>query len=142
MIACRQDQGEQHVRRKDHRDFQRVARQFRGELERREKLYRGTRPALEIQGKTVILVDDGIATGASMYAAIMALRSRRPARIVIAVPVAPADVIARLDAIVDERLCVLASVEFVAVGRFYRDFDPTTDADVRRLLDEIRKVPA
>lgn len=122
--------------------MRKVEKRERAELERREKLYRGTRSALEIHGKTVILVDDGIATGASMHAAIMALRSRLPERIVIAVPVAPADVIARLDAIVDERVCVLTAVEFLAVGQFYRDFDPTTDADVRRLLDEARKVPA
>jgi putative phosphoribosyl transferase len=122
--------------------MRKVEKRERAELDRREKLYRGTRPALEIRGKTVILVDDGIATGASMHAAIMALRSRLPARIVIAVPVAPADVMARLEQAADELVCVLTSVEFFAVGQFYRDFDPTTDADVRRLLDEARKAPA
>jgi len=113
----------------------------RTELERREKLYRGTRAALEVHGKTVILVDDGIATGASMHAAVMALRSRLPARIVIAVPVAPADAMARLEQVADELVCVLTSIEFFAVGQFYRNFDQTTDMDVRQLLDEARKAP-
>lgn len=119
-----------------------VEAQERDELERREKLYRGARPALEIRGKTVIVVDDGMATGASMQAAVMALRSLQPARIVVAVPVAPAGAARRLDETADEFVCALASVEFFAVGQFYRDFDQTTDAEVRRLLDEARKVSA
>jgi putative phosphoribosyl transferase len=121
--------------------LRKVEKRERTELERREKLYRGTRQALDIHGKTVILVDDGIATGASMHAAVMALRSRLPARIVIAVPVAPADAVAALEQTADGLVCALTSVEFFAVGQFYRDFDPTTDVDVRRLLDEARKVP-
>jgi putative phosphoribosyl transferase len=121
--------------------LRKVEKRERAELERREKLYRGTRLPLEIHGKTVILVDDGIATGASMRAAVMALRSRLPARLVIAVPVAPADAVAALEQTADELVCALTSVEFFAVGQFYRDFDPTTDVDVRRLLDEARKVP-
>lgn len=120
-----------------------IEKRERTELERREKLYRGTRrSALEIRGKTVILVDDGIATGASMRAAIKALRSRSPARVVIAVPVGPADTMARLKQAADELVCVLTSVEFLAIGQFYLDFDQTTDADVRRLLDEASKTSA
>lgn len=122
--------------------LRKVEKRERAELERREKLYRGTRPALEVHGKTAILVDDGIATGASMHAAVMALRSRLPARLVIAVPVAPADAVARLEQVADELVCVLTSVEFFAIGQFYRDFDQTTDAEVRRLLDDARKTSA
>jgi putative phosphoribosyl transferase len=112
----------------------------RAELERREKLYRGTRPAPRLRGRTVIVVDDGMATGASMRAAVTALRSLQPARIVVAVPVAPADAVARLEHAADEFVSVLTSVEFFAVGQFYRDFDQTTDADVRRLLDAAHEV--
>lgn len=121
--------------------LQAVEKREQSELERREKLYRDTRAALEVHGKTVILVDDGVATGASMHAAVTALRSRLPARIVVAVPVAAADAIAALKRTADELVCALTSIDFFAVGQFYRDFDQTTDMDVRRLLDEARKVP-
>lgn len=112
------------------------------ELARREKLYRGGRPAPDVRGKTVIVVDDGIATGASMHAAVMALRSLRPARIVVAVPVAPPDAVHRLQEAADEFVCVLSSIDFFAVGQFYRNFDQTTDEEVRRLLDQARKESA
>lgn len=111
----------------------------RAELERREKLYRGARPVLEIHGKTVIVVDDGMATGASMHAAVLALRSLRPARLVVAVPMAPADAARRLDDLVDAFVCGLTVEEFRAVGQFYRDFEQVLDVDVRQLLDEARK---
>lgn len=111
----------------------------RAELERREKLYRGARPVLEIHGKTVIVVDDGMATGASMHAAVLALRSLRPARLVVAVPMAPADAARRLDDLVDAFVCGLTVEEFRAVGQFYRDFEQVMDVDVRQLLDEARK---
>lgn len=111
----------------------------RAELERREKLYRGARPAPEIHGKTVIVVDDGMATGASMHAAVLALRSLRPARLVVAVPMAPADAARRLDDLVDAFVCGLTVEEFRAVGQFYRDFEQVMDVDVRQLLDEARK---
>lgn len=114
----------------------------RAELERREKLYRGARPALQIRGKTVIVVDDGMATGASMHAAVLALRSLQPARIVVAVPVASAEAARRLDEAVDAFVCGLTVAEFRAVGQFYRDFDPTMDEEVCRLLDAACKVSA
>jgi putative phosphoribosyl transferase len=111
----------------------------RAELERREKLYRGTRPPPDVRGRTVIVVDDGMATGASMQAAVMALRSLLPARIVAAVPVAPADAARRMEGTADEFACVVTSVAFYAVGQFYRDFEQVTDAEVRDLLDKARK---
>lgn len=114
----------------------------RAELERREKLYRGARPASQIRGKTVIVVDDGMATGASMHAAVLALRSLQPARIVVAVPVASAEAARRLDEAVDAFVCGLTVAEFRAVGQFYRDFDPTMDEEVCRLLDAACKVSA
>lgn len=108
----------------------------RAELGRREKSYRGRRSAPQVRGKTVIVVDDGMATGASMQVAVMALRSLQPARIVVAVPVAPSDAIRRLGEAPDEFVCVLTASDFHAVGQFYRDFEQTTDQQVRRLLRE------
>ncbi len=112
----------------------------RAELERREKLYRGARPLPEIRGKTVIVVDDGMATGASMHAAVLALRSLQPAHIVVAVPVASAEAARRLDEAVDAFVCGLTEAGFRAVGQLYRDFDPTTDEEVCGLLDAACKV--
>ena len=112
----------------------------RAELDRREKLYRGARSAAHVRGKTVIVVDDGMATGASMHAAVMALRSLQPARVVVAVPVAPARAAERMDEVADEFVRVLTEVEFYSVGQFYRDFDPTTDEEVCGLLDAACKV--
>jgi predicted phosphoribosyltransferase len=104
------------------------------ELERRENLYRDGRPSPAIVGKTVILVDDGLATGASMFAAIAALRKRDPERIVVAVPVAPAATLDAFRTDVDEFVCVLMPEPFVAVGTWYDDFSQTTDDEVRLLL--------
>lgn len=106
----------------------------RRELARREALYRGQRPPLNIEGRTVIIVDDGIATGSSMHAAIDALRSGRPARIVVAVPVAPEDTAERLGGLADEFVCTHSAHQFGGVGRFYQDFGQTSDAEVRALL--------
>lgn len=111
-----------------------VARE-RHELERRDHLYRDSRPRPEIFGKTAILVDDGLATGASMYAAIAALRRRNPARIVVAVPVAPAETCTELRAQVDEVVCYQTPFPFEAVGIWYEDFSQTTDEEVRGLLN-------
>jgi erythromycin esterase-like protein/predicted phosphoribosyltransferase len=104
------------------------------ELVRRERAYREGRPAVDVTGKTVILVDDGLATGASMRAAIEALRERRPARIVVAVPAAPESTCRELDAMVDEVVCATTPSPFVAVGASYWDFTQTTDEEVRDLL--------
>lgn len=106
----------------------------RRELARREALYRGQRPPLNIEGRTVIIVDDGIATGSSMRVAIDALRTGKPARIVVAVPVAPEDTAERLAGVADEFVCTHRARQFGGVGQFYRDFGQTSDAEVRALL--------
>jgi predicted phosphoribosyltransferase len=106
------------------------------ELQRREALYREGRPPLELHGKTVILVDDGLATGSTMRAAIAAVRKLQAARIVVAIPVASADTFAAFSAEVDEIVCPLTPDDFHAVGQWYEDFAQTSDEDVRRLLTE------
>ncbi|MBB2914574.1 putative phosphoribosyltransferase [Streptosporangium becharense] len=110
-------------------------RRERRELRRRERLYRGSRPAPPIGGRTVILVDDGLATGASMRAAVQALRRLRPARITVAVPTAPRSACRELSRLVDEVVCAATPSPFFAVGYSYRDFDQTSDDEVRELLD-------
>ena len=104
------------------------------ELERRERLYRGDRPPPDVRGKTVILVDDGLATGSTMLAAVRALRQQGPARIVVAVPVASPDTCELLRTYVDEVVCAATPEPFYAVGLWYRDFSQTTDEEVRELL--------
>jgi putative phosphoribosyl transferase len=104
------------------------------ELKRREQLYRGDRPPPNVRGKTVILVDDGLATGSTMLAAVRALREQRPARIVVAVPVASPDTCELLKAYVDEVVCAATPEPFYAVGFWYQDFEQTTDEEVRELL--------
>jgi putative phosphoribosyl transferase len=104
------------------------------ELERRERLYRGARSPLKIEGQTVLLVDDGIATGSSMRAAINALRQMKPARIVIAVPVAPQSTCSRLRPEVDELVCLQIPKYFYAIGQFYEDFSQIADEEVTALL--------
>lgn len=104
------------------------------EMERRERLYRGERSAYEVRGRTVILVDDGMATGASMRAAVTAVRQRQPARIVIAVPVAAPATCEELEALVDELVCVSKPEAFLAVGLWYEHFTQTTDEEVHDLL--------
>jgi putative phosphoribosyl transferase len=111
-----------------------VAEREQRELERRERAYRGERPYPAIEGRTVILIDDGLATGSTMRAAIGALRQLRPARIVVAVPVAPPDTCAELQAEADEVVCAETPASFAAVGEWYQDFRQTTDEDVRDLL--------
>lgn len=114
----------------------------RTELRRRESVYREARGALDVRGRTVIVVDDGIATGATLRAAVIALRSLRPARIVVAVPVAPWEAGHKLAGIADEFVCLRRPVEFRGIGQFYRDFEPTTDAEVLDLLARNREVSA
>jgi putative phosphoribosyl transferase len=105
------------------------------ELARRERAYRGDRPPAEVAGRLVILVDDGLATGATMRAAATALRDRGPSRIVVAVPVGAPDACEALGRVVDDTICLLRPVWFSAVGAWYDDFSPTTDAEVRELLE-------
>jgi putative phosphoribosyl transferase len=104
------------------------------ELERREQRYRDGRPAPEPRGRTVILVDDGLATGATMRAAVAALRQRGAAKIVVAVPVGAADTCREFEAEVDDTVCAIASEWFQAVGQYYEDFSQVTDEEVRELL--------
>ncbi len=107
------------------------------ELRRREAAYRGSRPPEPIAGRTVILVDDGLATGASMRAAVRALRREGAARIVVAVPVAAADTCESLRPEVEDVVCAVTPEPFTAVGAWYEDFRQTTDEEVRELLDRV-----
>ena len=106
------------------------------ELNRREQLYRGDRPPPNVQGKTVLLVDDGLATGSTMRAAIESLRQQAPDRIVAAVPVAAPSVCREFEAVVDQMVCALTPDTFYAVGLWYEDFRPTTDDEVQLLLKQ------
>jgi putative phosphoribosyl transferase len=104
------------------------------ELKRRERAYRGERPSLNVKGKTVIVVDDGIATGSSIRAGIQALRELRPARIVVAAPVAPIRTCNQLRREADEVICVVMPQSFYAIGQFYEDFSQVSDEEVLALL--------
>jgi len=111
-----------------------ITGEVRKELDRRASVYRADRPLLDVLGKTVILVDDGVATGASVYTAIQALRQMHPARLVLAVPVAPASAWQWLRTVVDEIVCLDLPEPFAAVGEFYRNFAQVEDAEMVRLL--------
>jgi predicted phosphoribosyltransferase len=110
------------------------------ELARRERLYRGDRPAPDVRGRTVILVDDGLATGSTMLAAIKALQQQEPARIVVAVPTAAPEICEQLKAQADDVICAVTPQPFRAVGLWYQDFSQTTDEEVRDLLTRSRQV--
>ena len=109
------------------------------ELQRRERLYRGDRPAPEVRDRTVIVIDDGLATGASMRAALAGLRARNPKRIVVAVPVAAPEICESFDTEVDEVVCAITPEPFLGVGLWYEDFSQTTDEGVRLLLEDMRR---
>jgi putative phosphoribosyl transferase len=117
---------------------QEIARELH-EIRRRQAAYRGGHEAVEVVDRTAILVDDGLATGASMRAAIRGVRRARPHRIVLAVPVAPPDTIASLRAEVDDVACLSTPELFGAVGNFYEDFTQTSDAEVVELLAAARR---
>lgn len=106
------------------------------ELERREKLYRGDRPPLNLRGATVIVVDDGLATGATMRAAIMAIRQQDPARLVVTVPVAAAETCRDLEAETDQVVCSMTPEPFYSVGLWYEHFPQVTDTEVQDLLKQ------
>lgn len=108
------------------------------ELERRERIFRDDRSPPDVRGRVIILVDDGIATGATMRAAVTALRQLQPARIVVAVPVAAPDVCEKFRAEADEMICVCTPEPFYGVGQWYEDFAQTTDAEVREMLARAR----
>jgi putative phosphoribosyl transferase len=116
-----------------------IARRETRELERRERLYRGNRPAPELGGRTIILVDDGLATGSTMRAAVAAVREQHPAHIIVAVPVAAASTCEFFNQPAEGTVCVCgeAAEPFYAVGQWYEDFSQTTDDEVRELLNRV-----
>lgn len=109
------------------------------ELERRERTYRGQRPMLDVRDRTIIIVDDGLATGSSMRAAIAALRQKRPAKLIVAVPVGASVTCSELEALADEAICLETPENFSAVGLWYKDFSQVTDEEVIDLLERNRK---
>jgi predicted phosphoribosyltransferase len=111
-----------------------VAAKEERELERRERDYREGRPPVDVQGRTVILVDDGLATGSSMRVAVLALKRKRPAQIVVAVPVAAPTTCAEFESEVDQIICAVTPEPFQSVGQWYADFSQTSDEEVRDLL--------
>jgi putative phosphoribosyl transferase len=116
------------------RAIEETAREELAELERREQAYRGTRAPLEVTGKTVILVDDGLATGSTMKAAVQAVRELGPARVVVAVPTGSRETCASMRRLADDVICARSPEDFAAVGRWYADFSQTSDSEVRELL--------
>ncbi|HEV3115601.1 MAG TPA: phosphoribosyltransferase [Gemmataceae bacterium] len=112
-----------------------VAAAEQQELERRERMYRGDRPPPDVRGRTVILIDDGLATGSTMRAAVAALRQQQPARIVVAVPVGAPETCYEFQQEADEVVCASTPEQLHAVGLWYRDFSQTTDEEVRELLE-------
>lgn len=112
------------------------AREHLVEIERRRRLYLGARAPVAVKGCTAIVVDDGIATGTSMRAALRALRRRQPARLVLAVPVAPPETVARLSTEVDDVVCLSQPTPFMAIGPYYDDFHQLADSEVTALMSE------
>jgi putative phosphoribosyl transferase len=118
------------------RQIEAIAQQELVELERREREYRQGRPLTDLRDRVVILVDDGLATGSTMRAAVQAVRSHRPSRVVVAVPVGAPDTCAEFEGLADETVCARMPEPFSAVGLWYRDFSQTSDEEVRMLLRE------
>jgi putative phosphoribosyl transferase len=118
-----------------------VAAKEEQELERREREYRDGGPPIDVRGRTVILVDDGLATGSSMRVAALALKKKDPAQIIVAVPVASPATCAEFQSEVDQVICAVTPEPFWAVGQWYRDFSQTTDEEVRDLLRRAASLP-
>jgi putative phosphoribosyl transferase len=116
--------------------IERVAREEQVELARREHVYRDGRTPVELRGHVVVLVDDGLATGSTMKAAVQAVRAQAPSRIVVAVPVGSRETCREFAELADEIVCARAPDRFAAVGQWYRDFSQTTDEEVRDLLHD------
>ncbi|HAT8859911.1 TPA: phosphoribosyltransferase [Legionella pneumophila subsp. pneumophila] len=119
------------------KDINQVLSQEENELARRNRAYRGDKPFPDLKNKIVILVDDGIATGASMRAAVLALRKESPKKIIVAVPVAPEDMNEIMKSVADEYLCLISPMSFNAVGLWYEDFSQTEDEEVLYLLGKV-----
>ncbi|HEY4817730.1 MAG TPA: phosphoribosyltransferase [Candidatus Acidoferrum sp.] len=119
-----------------------VTQEEQRELERREREYRDGRPPVDVHGKTAILIDDGLATGSSMRVAVLALKQKQPAQIVVAVPVAPRDSCAELESVADKVICAVTPEPFWGVGQWYADFSQTSDEEVRDLLRRAAGFPA
>ena len=116
------------------RELEAVVAREQAELARREQRYRGGRPPLDLAGRVLILVDDGLATGATMSAAVQAARAGQPKRIIVAVPVASTEAVQSVGALADEVMCLFTPEHFRAVGLWYQDFTQTSDEEVDRLL--------
>jgi len=119
------------------RAIEQVAARELIELERRERQYRGARETPDVRNRIVIIIDDGLATGATMEAAVLALRERHPARVIAAAPVGAPESTARLRNVADDVICLQTPDPFSAVGLWYEDFSQTSDEEVRQLLDEL-----
>jgi putative phosphoribosyl transferase len=117
-------------------EIDRVAKKEQEALEKRESIYRGARPEIDLEGKTVILVDDGLATGATMRAAVRALKEHQPGKIVVAVPTAPPDTCQAFQSEVDEVICLETPRPFFGVGGSYKNFSQTTNEEVREYLEK------
>ncbi|MFL6694764.1 MAG: phosphoribosyltransferase, partial [Ramlibacter sp.] len=115
-------------------EMDRIVQRERAELERRQTVYRGDRPPVPVQGREVILVDDGLATGATMRAAVQAVRQLSPARVTVAVPVGARESCDALESVADDVVCIRTPEPFGAVGFWYSDFPQTSDDEVCRLL--------
>ena len=118
-----------------------VTQEEQRELERREREYRDGRPPVNVRGQAVILVDDGLATGSSMRVAVLALKQKEPAQIVVAAPVAPRESCAELEAVADRVVCAITPEPFWGVGQWYADFSQTSDEEVRGLLRRAASFP-
>lgn len=110
------------------------------ELQRREKLFRANRLALDLAGKLIIMVDDGLATGSTMLAALQAIRQQKPARIITAIPVASQDALMLISSLSDEVICLLSPERFYSVGIWYEDFEQTQDEEVVDLLQKAKQI--
>ena len=119
-----------------------VTQEEQRELERREREYRDGRSPIDVRGRTVILVDDGLATGSSMRVAVLALKQKQPAQIVVAVPVAPRESCVEMESVADKVVCAVTPEPFWGVGQWYEDFSQTSDEEVRDLLRRAASFPA